>query len=138
VAPALDVPIRAAGPVRGPNGAAIVLPNLHLLGNLGPTGMAEAYASASVFASLARYEPFGLSVLEAARAGLRLVLSDIPTFRELWDGAAIFVRDEADLLPALRQALDGGPDPRAHAARYTVDAMVEGTLAVHGRIGARA
>ena len=39
----------------------------------------------------ARYEPFGLAVLEAAQAGCALVLSDIPTFRELWDGAAMFV-----------------------------------------------
>ncbi|MCA6119203.1 glycosyltransferase family 4 protein [Bradyrhizobium sp. WSM 1738] len=53
---------------------------------------------ASVLASPAVYEPFGLTVLEAATAGCALVLSDIPTFRELWDGAALFVeprdRDE--------------------------------------------
>jgi glycosyltransferase involved in cell wall biosynthesis len=30
-------------------------------------------------------------VLEAAAAGCALVLSDIPTFRELWSGAALFV-----------------------------------------------
>jgi glycosyltransferase involved in cell wall biosynthesis len=46
---------------------------------------------AAVFASSALYEPFGLSVLEAASAGCALVLSDIPTFRELWGGAALFV-----------------------------------------------
>jgi glycosyltransferase involved in cell wall biosynthesis len=138
VAPLLGAPIRAAGPVRGLNGASIALPNLELLGNLDPDAMAQAYAGATVFASMARYEPFGLSVLEAARAGLRLVLADIPTFRELWDGAAIFVRDEVDLLAALRQALEGGPDAQPRAARYTVDAMVERTLAVHRRVGALA
>jgi len=37
------------------------------------------------------YEPFGLAVLEAADAGCPLVLSDIPTFRELWGGVAAFV-----------------------------------------------
>jgi glycosyltransferase involved in cell wall biosynthesis len=41
------------------------------------------------------YEPFGLTVLEAAAAGCALVLSDIPSFRELWSGAAVFV-DPAD------------------------------------------
>ena len=46
---------------------------------------------ASIFAHPALYEPFGLSVLEAARAGCCLILSDIPSLRELWDGAAIFV-----------------------------------------------
>ncbi|MBV8912277.1 MAG: glycosyltransferase [Acetobacteraceae bacterium] len=140
IAPALDAPVRAAGPVRGPNGAAIDLHNLHLLGTLDALAMAEAYASATVYASMARYEPFGLSVLEAARAGLRLVLADIPSLRELWDGAASFVREEPELLPALAAALraegDGGAQSRA--ARYTVDAMVEGTLAVHRAVGALA
>ena len=36
------------------------------------------------------YEPFGLAALEAASAGAPLVLADIPTYRELWDGAALF------------------------------------------------
>jgi glycosyltransferase involved in cell wall biosynthesis len=32
-----------------------------------------------------------LAVLEAALCGAALVLADIPTFRELWEGAAQFV-----------------------------------------------
>ena len=48
-------------------------------------------ARTAVFVSPALYEPFGLAVLEAAQAGCALVLSDIPTFRELWDGVALFV-----------------------------------------------
>jgi len=53
-------------------------------------------AQASIFAHPAFYEPFGLSVLEAARHRCALVLSDIPSLRELWDGAALFLdpRDE--------------------------------------------
>jgi glycosyltransferase involved in cell wall biosynthesis len=137
VAPLLGVPVRAAGPTAGPNGAAVALRNLELLGNLGPDAMQDAYARASVFASLAKYEPFGLSVLEAALSGMRLVLADIPSFRELWDGAATFV-DRADaLLPALRGALaqtgDGGA--RVRGLRYTLDATVAGTLAVHRAVG---
>ncbi len=93
--------------------------------------MATAYAAATVFASMARYEPFGLAVLEAAQAGMRLVLSDIPTFRELWDGAAIFVGDEAGTCPRhWMHALDGRAG-RAHAragGALTRDAMVDGTL----------
>ncbi|MDT7952190.1 MAG: glycosyltransferase family 4 protein [Acetobacteraceae bacterium] len=139
VAPRLGVPVRAAGPIEGPHGARIDLPNLQHLGTLGPDGMGRAFAEATVFASLARYEPFGLSVLEAARAGLRLVLSDIPSFRELWDGVARFVPDGSDPVPALRAALadtgDGGAAERA--GHYGVAAMVEGTLAVHRRVGAR-
>ena len=46
---------------------------------------------AAIFAAPSRYEPFGLAVVEAAIAGAALVLADIPTFRELWSDAALFV-----------------------------------------------
>lgn len=135
----LGAPVRAAGAVRGPTSGSVELPNLDLLGMLDRAGMAAAYASASVFASAARYEPFGLSVLEAAGAGMRLVLRDTPGFRELWDGVARFVRDEADWPGELRAALDdeGDGGARERAGRYTVDACVEKTLAVHLGAGAR-
>ena len=136
VAASVTAPIRAAGPTAGPNGASIGLPHLALLGTLDAPAMRRAYADATVFASLARYEPFGLSVLEAAQAGLRLVLSDIPSFRELWDGAARFVAPGADPRPALEASLAETGDARAHAARYTVEKTVAGTLAVHRRLGA--
>lgn len=137
LAPALGIPVRAAGPIAGPNGAAIELPNLDLLGQLDPAGMARAYAGATVFASFAKYEPFGLAVLEAALSGMRLVLADIPSFRELWNGAAAFVADESDLLPALNRALrQSEGDAHNRARRYTLRAMVDGTLAVHRRVGA--
>lgn len=142
-APSLTAPIRAAGPTAGPNGTHIDLPSLHLLGTLGPAAMRRAYADATVFASLALYEPFGLSILEAAQAGLHLVLSDIPSLRELWDGAARFVPPGADPAPALTATLaaalaDPADSPaRTHAARYTIEKTAAGTLAVHRRLGAR-
>ena len=134
----LGVPVRAAGPVQGPVGGAVAFANLDLLGVLNGPGMARAYASATVFASAARYEPFGLSVLEAAGAGMRLVLRDIPEFRELWDGAARFVARDDEWPTVLRAAMDDTGDGRARdrAGRYTLAAMVESTLAVHR--GARA
>jgi glycosyltransferase involved in cell wall biosynthesis len=51
---------------------------------------------ASIYVHPALYEPFGLGILEAARAQCCLVLSDIPSLRELWDGAAAFL-DPRDL-----------------------------------------
>ncbi len=87
----LDFSLRAAGPLTGPSGEIVPLHHLRPLGVLDDRAMALAMDEARIFASPARYEPFGLAVLEAAQAGLPLVLSDIPTFRELWDGAAIFL-----------------------------------------------
>jgi len=141
-APGLEAPILAAGPTRGPDGSEVRFHQLRQLGVMTPDALAAEYAGASVFASMARYEPFGLAVLEAAQAGMALVLRDTPGFRELWDGAAIFVAEEAGLLPALRQAL-AAPEPWAaraqeRAGRYTVEKMAEATLAVHRDVLAHA
>ena len=73
------------------------------LGRLSGAATLDLMARASIYALPARYEPFGLSILEAALAGCALVLGDIPSLRENWDGRAIFVApDGAD---ALRRAV---------------------------------
>ena len=131
--------ISAAGPCAGPNGTAISCRNLRLLGSLDNAELARAYANARVFVSVARYEPFGLAVLEAAQSGCALVLSDIPTFRELWDGAALFV-DPGDP-DAVARALDAAMrEPHlAEAARtrarvYSADAMAGATLRLYAAL----
>lgn len=143
VAARLDLPVHAAGPTEGPNGTEIRLTAIEALGSLSPDSVAALLARQPIFASLARYEPFGLAVLEAAQAGCALVLSDIATFRELWDGAAIFVAhdDETNAADALRrlaanpaERTERGEAARSRAARYTVDAMTAGTLDVYRRV----
>ena len=74
-----------------------------LLGNLAPAELATWLGRASIYALPARYEPFGLSILEAALAGCALVLGDIASLRELWDGCALFVAPQDD--DALAEAL---------------------------------
>jgi glycosyltransferase involved in cell wall biosynthesis len=83
-------PILLAGPVDGPGGSA-VFRNVRMVGALGHKDILTLMRRAAIFAAPSRYEPFGLAVAEAAMRGAALVLSDIPTFRELWDGAALFV-----------------------------------------------
>lgn len=132
VAAGLGVPLHAAGPVRGPNGAAVLFDNIHSLGTLDEAELGRWLAAKPVFASAALYEPFGLAVLEAAAAGCPLVLSDIPTFRELWEDAAIFVppRDENGFARAIGDLVGDdflrdsvGAAARERAARYTPEAM---------------
>jgi UDP-glucuronate decarboxylase len=92
----LGVPMRAAGPLAGPDGGQVLFDNIHCLGTLGEEDLCRWLSARPVFVCAALYEPFGLSVLEAASAGCALILSDIPTFRELWDEVAIFVDPRDD------------------------------------------
>jgi glycosyltransferase involved in cell wall biosynthesis len=128
----IGVPVHAAGPLQGPNGERAAFRHLHALGNLDEPSLGRWLAARPVFASAALYEPFGLSVLEAAAAGCALVLSDIPTFRELWDEVAIFVdpRDSDTYARALNALVSDdferavlGRAAQERAARFTPDAM---------------
>jgi glycosyltransferase involved in cell wall biosynthesis len=83
--------IRLAGSARAPNGEEFGVRHARLLGEIPAAEVRALMRRAAIFASPARYEPFGLAILEAAMSRCALVLADIPTFRELWDGAAIFV-----------------------------------------------
>jgi glycogen(starch) synthase len=140
--------VHAAGPLKGPDGPGVAFEHILCLNQLDSPVLAKHLQRSAVYASLSLYEPFGLGVLEAAQAGCALVLSDIPTFRELWQGVAVFVPadDEAAVAEALDDLLDD-PDRAAElgqvaaerSARFTVDAMVDGTLAVYGEtLAARA
>jgi glycosyltransferase involved in cell wall biosynthesis len=136
----------AAGPVAGPNGARIKARHLRLLGSLNDAAMAEQYARAAVFVSVARYEPFGLAVLEAAQSGCALVLSDIQSFRELWDCAALFVDpgDAAGLAATLRGLLASprrcaalGCLAQQRAASLSAETMIAATWDIHQMVRRR-
>jgi glycosyltransferase involved in cell wall biosynthesis len=105
VASETDWPIRIAGP-RGLGGGEprAATDRCEFLGEISHDELLREMEAASVFVSPALYEPFGLSVLEAARTGCALLLADIATFRELWDGAAVFFdpRDAEALRRGLR------------------------------------
>jgi len=143
VAARLSVPFYAAGPVIGPHGETITFDYLQLLGCLDEEALGQWLGQRPVFVSAACFEPFGLAVLEAAQAGCPLILSDIRTFRELWDGVALFVApdSDADCANAI-QSVIGDPALRAklstaaveRASLYTPAAMAEGMLAIYDRV----
>jgi len=132
--------VQAAGLLTGPHGQTVAPAHVASLGLLDAAALDERMRRAAVFCSPSLYEPFGLGVLEAAQAGCALVLADIPTFRELWQGAAVFFDPHDDaalasLLDAMLADADWTRRQAALAARraatFTVEAMAEGTLRVY-------
>lgn len=112
--------VYVAGDLVSPDGRGEAADSMHCLGRLPSDDMRRWMSRASVFVHPARYEPFGLSVLEAARCGCALVLSDIPTLRELWDGTAIFVPTKNP--QALRDAMDHVLTDKTHCQQLAAKA----------------
>jgi glycogen(starch) synthase len=144
----LPWPVYVAGPTQPPDGSAgdTALASwlgLHALGPLSAEDMAAWLGRAAIYALPARYEPFGLSVLEAALAGCALVLGDIDSLRELWGDAAVFVPpDDPEHLAHAIDALARDPDRRSHLAgraaeharRYTAARMTRQYLDVYAEL----
>jgi len=135
VAPLLPWPIHVAGRQVGPDGSFANLAGVHALGHLEPHALAQWYARAAIYALPARYEPFGLTVLEAGLHGCALVLGDIESLQELWGDAAIYVPPEdTQALQAALNALIADPHrrralacrARARARSYSPARMLEG------------
>lgn len=100
----LPWPVYLAGEQQHAGNSAQTQDNCRMLGHLSSEHLAEWFSRAAIYALPARYEPFGLSALEAALSGCALVLGDIPSLREIWGDAAMFVPpgDVGGLSAALR------------------------------------
>ena len=133
-----------AGPAKHPAGGADFptdAPGIEWAGILTPAELRSLFGRASVYAATSCYEPFGLAPLEAVLAGCALVMSDIPSFRELWDECALFypAGDAEALSKALRELLDDGTRRATLAAaardraldRYTPERMTAGYEALY-------
>jgi glycogen synthase len=129
-----DAPsVHLVGPMEGPGGERIRVHNLVPHGQVAGDAMARFYDNSGVYVSPSRYEPFGLTPLEAAAYGCSLLLSGIGSFRELWYGAATFFEpgSPADLGVRLLNLLEDRAtmDARAREAQarartlYTAERM---------------
>jgi glycogen synthase len=130
VAGELAWPVHVAGDTQEPGGKSFSFANVRLLGRLNPSQMAEQFERASIYCLPVRYEPFGLSGLEAALAGCALVLGDIPSQREIWRDTAVFVppNDATALRNALQQLIADAPRRRELAERAHMRALEFTTL----------
>ncbi len=139
-APSMPWPVYVAGDMGEAAWPASVTP----LGRLSTSRLAQWYADATIYARPARYEPFGMSVLEAALSGCALVLGDIESLREVWGGAAVFVPpDDARSLAAavIRLADDDAYREEmsaravACARQYSLDRAADAYLGLYNEMG---
>jgi glycosyltransferase involved in cell wall biosynthesis len=139
-------PVYVAGEAQHPDGGRCSYRNLQAIGRLSSQDLRPWFARCGIYALPALYEPFGLSVLEAALSGCALVLGDIPSLREIWGEAAVFVpcTDHEGLAvcvnsliarPNVREGF--GKRARARALSFTAERMAEGYLGVYAQTRAR-
>jgi len=139
-------PIYAAGAASGPDGNEINLAGLQVLGELDPMTLTRWYGRAAIFAAPARYEPFGLAVLEAALSGCALLLGDIPSLREIWADAALFAAPEdcdeiarsiTNLITDSSLRANLATEARARALEFSPERMTQGYLALYEQLLSR-
>jgi glycogen synthase len=143
VAPEIAWPIVVAGDAEAAGVNSTPVRHVRCLGRVTSDAVLEWMRRAAIYAFPARYEPFGLSVLEAASSGCALVLGDIASLRENWDGVARFVHPGSpdalrDALRALieradeRQAL--GDAARRRAADFSAARQVSAYVDLYQRM----
>jgi glycosyltransferase involved in cell wall biosynthesis len=132
IAADLPWPVYIAGERKHPEGGRCAFGGLRMLGKLSTKRLALWLGRTSIYVLPAKYEPFGLSALEAALAGCALVMGDIPTLREVWGDAGVYVHpDRPDLLLDALLALIRHPEEipilaakaRARALQFNPERM---------------
>ncbi|MFL6146530.1 MAG: MSMEG_0565 family glycosyltransferase [Pseudonocardiaceae bacterium] len=111
-----------------------------VLGPVDHDALPALIAAAGVFAFPSTKEGFGLAAMEALAAGVPLVVSNLPVFREIFTGVARFADDPAELATQLGAGLaepDGDAVTRAGsalAAHYSWSAAAQQHLAFYQRL----
>lgn len=126
-----------AGEMEHPDGGRAGVPEpLQAVGFLPRTELDTLLDRAKVYISAARYDPFGLLPLQAALRGCQLLLSDIPSYREVWGETVTYFRsdDVSDLREQWLRLLDAPITTAAQIRareRLSVERMVESYRALY-------
>jgi glycosyltransferase involved in cell wall biosynthesis len=117
--------------------------NITFLGKLSSTEIAKELSEASIYVLPAKYEPFGLSALEAALSGCALVLGDIDSLREIWQDNAVYLNtnDADELATIINKLLDDQVQLSAYASwaekqsqHFSTDKMATGYLNIYRQL----
>jgi glycosyltransferase involved in cell wall biosynthesis len=139
-AASLAWPVYVAGDDRSPDGSRRAFQNVVTLGRLNERELASWYARATVYALPARYEPFGLSALDAAHSGCALLLGDIASLREVWRDALVYVVPDdpraigqaiAALIADRQTCAEYARRARCRAAAFTMTRVADEYLALY-------
>jgi glycogen synthase len=143
----LPAPVHIVGSDRHPEigsgvfAAETIRPNVNLDPEQDEKQLVQTLARAGIYAATSQYEPFGLAPVEAALSRCALVASDIPPFRELWDGVAMFFRNnDPESLHDAVEHLVRDPELRRHQAnlayrhaqqRFSAERMVDDYMSLY-------
>lgn len=113
---------------------------VNLLGQIPYQTLCTWMSDASIYASPARYEPFGLSILEAAGNECALVLGNIESLREIWGDAAVYVNpdDREELKTVINRLIENdqlrnqyGKKARLRASQFSSDIMINNYIELY-------
>ncbi|QLL66220.1 glycosyltransferase family 4 protein (plasmid) [Sinorhizobium mexicanum] len=136
----INWPVLMAGACDGPNRERLAIQHADHRGELSHDRALALISKAAIVVSPSIYEPFGLVALEAACAGAALVLADIDTYRELWDGAALFADPGdpvafANVINALAKDAEFraelGHQARLRSREFSIEAQRDAVLAAY-------
>ena len=140
----LDIPVYVAGSdhlMSERMSSVVTACNVERLGQLTHVALQRLFAESTLYIGPSLYEPFGLAPLEAARQGCALLLSDIGSFREIWQDDAVYfsprnpeeLRAQARILladPALLREMARRGQRRA-LELYSLDAFISKYLSLY-------
>ena len=107
--------------------------NIKILGKVDNNTLRQYYSNADLMIYLSVDEGFGLPPLESIACGTKVLVSDIPIFRELLEGAAFFTSD-ADITESIRKALDEKKDRNElveYSRKYTLEREIKGLIGIY-------
>lgn len=117
--------------------------NISLKGAQTEAQLRLLYSRAAIFVAASRYDPLGLSVLEAALSRCAIVANDVGCFREIWGDAAIYFQanDGTSLADVIRRLHEQRDLCRGYGARafqrarecFTAQRMVDNYLQLYHR-----
>jgi glycogen synthase len=142
-APQINAPVLLAGEQKDNEALQINTENIHYLGSLSTEQIAEHLSTTAIYCLPAKYEPFGLSILEAALSGCALVLGNIESLKEIWGNNAKYVdtEDPIALADTINELLDNkhlldeyAKKAFIHAQSFSIHAMARNYLQLYQQL----